>query len=43
MRLVQAGDRTLHEVAKALDLTETALRSWTKLAAIDAGKGLRAR
>jgi transposase len=39
VRLVQAGDRTIQEVAKALDLTETALRSWTKLAAIEAGKG----
>ena len=39
VRLVQVGDRSVGEVAKALDLPETALRSWTKLAAIDAGKG----
>jgi transposase-like protein len=39
VRLVQVGDRSVHEVAKALDLTETALREWVKLAAIDAGKG----
>ena len=39
VRLVQAGDRTIHEVAKALDLTETALRSWVRQAEIDAGRG----
>ena len=39
VRLVQVGDRSLREVAKALDLTETALREWTKLAGVDAGKG----
>lgn len=39
VRLVQVGDRSVGEVAKVLDLPETALRSWTKLAAIDAGKG----
>ena len=39
VRLVQVGDRSLREVAKALDLTETALREWTKTAAVDAGKG----
>jgi transposase-like protein len=39
VRLVGVGDRTVGEVAKALDLPESALRNWTKLAAIDAGKG----
>src|SRR5689334_13548569 len=39
VRLVQVGDRSVREVAKALDLTETALREWTKAAAVDAGKG----
>jgi transposase len=39
VRLVQVGDRNLGEVAKDLDLTETSLRAWTKLAAIEVGKG----
>ena len=39
VRLVQVGDRSVREVAKALDLTETALREWTKQAAVEAGKG----
>jgi transposase-like protein len=39
VRLVQVGDRSVREVAKALDLTETALREWVKNAAVDAGKG----
>ena len=30
--LCQAGDRTITQVAKDLDLTETALRSWVKKA-----------
>jgi transposase len=39
VRLVNVGDRSVGEVAKTLDLPETALRNWTKLAAIEAGKG----
>ena len=39
VRLVNVGDRSVAEVAKTLDLPETALRNWTKLAAIEAGKG----
>jgi transposase-like protein len=39
VRLVQAGDRTVGQVAKDLDLTETALREWVRRAEIDAGKG----
>jgi transposase len=38
-RLVQVGDRSIRGAAKALDLTETALREWTKDAAVDADKG----
>lgn len=32
VRLCQAGDRSVGEVAKDLDLTETALREWLKRA-----------
>lgn len=32
VRLCQAGDRSVAEVAKDLDLTETALRDWVKRA-----------
>ena len=39
VRLVQAGDRSVREIAKTLDLTETALRAWAKKAEVDAGKG----
>ncbi|MFT3764805.1 MAG: transposase [Minicystis sp.] len=39
VRLAKAGDRTIAQVAKDLDLTETALREWVKRAEIDAGKG----
>ena len=39
VRLVKAGDRTVGQVAKELDLTETALREWVKRDAVDAGKG----
>lgn len=39
VRLCGAGDRTIGQVAKDLDLTETALREWVKRAEIDAGKG----
>ena len=38
VRLVKAGDRTIGQVAKELDLTETALREWVKRDAVDAGK-----
>ena len=30
VRLVKAGDRSIAQVAKELDLTETALREWVK-------------
>src|SRR5690348_8922244 len=39
VRLCKVGDRSIREVAKGLDLTETALREWVKRADIDAGKG----
>ena len=39
VRLAKAGDRTIGQVAKDLDLTETALRDWVRRAEVDAGKG----
>ena len=39
VRLCRVGDRSIRQVGKDLDLTETALREWVKRAAIDAGKG----
>ena len=37
--LCKVGDRSINQVAKALDLTETALRSWVKRSDIDVGNG----
>jgi transposase len=39
VRLCKVGDRTIGQVAKDLDLTETALREWVQRAEVDAGKG----
>ena len=39
VRLAMVGDRSVGQVAKDLDLTETALRDWVKRAEIDAGQG----
>lgn len=39
VRLTQVGERSIAQVAKDLDLTETALREWVKRAEVDAGKG----
>ncbi len=39
VRLCKVGDRSIKQVAKDLNLTETALRDWVKRADIDAGKG----
>jgi len=39
VRLCKVGDRSLRQVAKDLDLTETALREWVQRADVDAGKG----
>lgn len=37
VRLCKVGDRTIGQVAKDLDLTETALRAWVQRAEVDAG------
>lgn len=39
VRLCKVGDRTVRQVSKDLDLTETALREWVRRADVDAGKG----
>lgn len=39
VKLVKAGGRSVGQVAKDLDLTETTLRSWVQQAAVDAGSG----
>jgi transposase len=39
VRLCEVGDRNVAQVAKDLDLTETALRKWVKRAEMDGGKG----
>ena len=39
VRLCKVGDRSIGQVAKDLDLTETALREWVNRADVDAGKG----
>ena len=38
VRLCRLGDRTVTQVAKDLDLTETALRDWVKRAPAEASK-----
>ena len=39
VRLCKAGDRSIGQVAKDLDLTENALHEWGKQADVEAGKG----
>jgi transposase-like protein len=39
VRLVSEGGKTIGEVAKNLDLTESALRQWVRQAEVDAGRG----
>jgi transposase-like protein len=39
VRLCKVGDRSITQVAKDLDLVETALREWVRRADVDAGKG----
>jgi len=39
VRLVQTSGRGVADVARELDLTETALREWVRRAEVDAGKG----
>ncbi len=38
-RLVMTGGKTIAEVTKQFDLTETALRGWVRHAKVDAGNG----
>ena len=39
VRLVTTGSKTIAEVVKQFDLTETALREWVRRAEADAGRG----
>jgi len=39
VRLCRVGDRSIGQVARDLDLTETAVRKWVSRAEIDAGNG----
>lgn len=39
VELCQRGDRSIGEVARDLDLTDSAVRNWVKQAEIDAGQG----
>ena len=39
MKLVLSGHKTAGQVARDLDLTETAVRSWVKQAQVNKGKG----
>ena len=39
VRRCKAGDRSVSQVARDLNLTETSLRKWVKQADIDAGQG----
>ena len=39
VRLVTAGGKTIAEVTKQFDLTETALREWVRRSEVDAGRG----
>ena len=39
VRLVTTGGKTIAEVTKQFDLTETSLRGWLKRAEADAGRG----
>ena len=39
VRLVRAGGKTIAEVTKEFDLTETAPREWVRRAQADAGQG----
>ena len=38
VELCQRGDRTIGQVSRDFDLTETAVRSWVQQAEIDAGR-----
>jgi transposase-like protein len=39
VRLVVEGGRSIPEVARDLDLTESALRAWVRQSEVDAGRG----
>jgi len=39
VRLVREGGRSISEVARDLELTESALRNWIRQAEVDAGRG----
>jgi transposase len=39
VRLVREGGKSVPQVAKDLDLTDSALRNWVKQAEVDEGKG----
>jgi transposase-like protein len=39
VRLVQTSGRSVGDIAREMDLTETALRAWVKQAQTDAGNG----
>ena len=39
VRLVREGGRSIAQVAKELDLTETSLREWVRQAEVDGGQG----
>jgi transposase len=39
VRLVLQGTRTIKEVARDLDLTESCLRTWVEQAKVDSGRG----
>ena len=38
VELCQGGDRSMRQVARDFDLTETAVREWVKQAEVDAGQ-----
>ena len=38
VRLVRIGDRSIEQIAKDLDLTESSLRNWVQQASVDAGE-----
>ena len=39
VRLCGSGDKSIPQVARDLDLTDSALREWVKRAEVDAGRG----
>jgi transposase-like protein len=41
VRLCKVGDRTVHQVAEDLNLTETALRAWIRRSKVEASKASR--